>query len=181
MGRSSSASVRCGAGRGLARPDPPNSTGTRCDALAAGVADMGFSFGEKGERPTLAGTGVPVWVCLADAKRLGTGHEDRWVEGPVPRGKGPCSLAYRGEAVRHRGRSARTPTATLGCRSSHPSRSRGTQGQVTTATPAGLDFDTAVAARKALWTRCPWEAFSVWNSWTPKNLVRRHCHPQLQG
>lgn len=48
MGRNSSASVRCGAGRGLARPDPPNSTGTRCDALAAGVADMGFSFGKKG-------------------------------------------------------------------------------------------------------------------------------------
>ena len=72
-GRNSSARLRRGAGRGLARPVPPNSTGTRCNALTVGTADMGFSFGEKGERPTLAGTGVPVRVCLADARRLGAG------------------------------------------------------------------------------------------------------------
>ena len=76
----------------------------------------------------------------------------------MPCGKGPCSMARRGEAARHRERSALTPTDTLGSRSSRPGKSQGTRGQVTTATPAGLDFGAAEAARKALWTRCPWEA-----------------------
>ena len=38
---------------------------------------MAFSFVEKGERPTPAGTGVPVRVCLAQAGRLGAGLDGR--------------------------------------------------------------------------------------------------------
>ena len=129
------------------RPDPPNSTGTRCDSLAARAANMAFSFDEKGERPTLAGTGVPVRVCLADAKRLGASlGADVGCEGPVPCGKDLRSVAGDPGAVDHVHASARRPTGTHGCQGSHPGRSRGTRGQVSTATPAKLDFRAAAAA-----------------------------------
>jgi len=72
---------------------------------------MGFSFDEKGERPTLAGTGVPVRVCLADARRLVTGLE-RPVrdEGPTPDGAGLRSVRGSREAAVQMHAPARRPT-----------------------------------------------------------------------
>lgn len=123
----------------------------RRGSTAAMTANMGFSFDEKGERPTLAGTGVPVRVCLARARRLGTGLErPAWDEGPTPCGVGLRSTGGSREATIYVQASARRPTGSQGCGGSHPGRGRGTRGQVSTATPAKLDFRAAGAADEGL-------------------------------
>lgn len=151
----------------------------RRGSTAVDTASMGFSFGEKGERPTLAGTGVPVRVCLAQARRLGTGlGRPAWDEGPTPCGVGLRSMGSNREAAIHVHASARRSTVTHGCQSSQPGRSRETRGQVSTATPAALDFRTAEAVDEGLVDAMSTGSLLSMGSGGRRGALPRHRHPK---
>lgn len=142
-----------------ARPEPPSNTPMGRGSRFAGTTIMGFSFRGEEERPSPAGnSGSPVRDAPPrTAERLGSapdGARRKKARGPC--GAGPSLDATVSRRARRRlpahampfdrGRRAGHRVQPVG-RTEHsticmagPDRSRGFKRQVTTATPARLDF-----------------------------------------
>lgn len=155
-------SRRCG-GDAQARPEPPSSVGTGRNTLVETTGHMGFSFAMKGNTQSRQGNmGFPVAGRSVWRSNSACALEARAVEGPgIRRDAGlravPCSPKATQQAIDFSAvAEALAVSQVTGTRTNRIDR-----GQVTTATPAKLDFRTAEAAGEGLRTRFPREALRV--------------------
>ena len=164
-GRSSTASLGCGKGAGRVRPDPPNSTGMRCDSLAAKAANMAFSFDEKGNAQPWRGLGSP-FGCASrmrsglvpalglawdvKARCLAARTFARW-----PATQGPSTMCMRQPEGRPELMAAKAAT---------PDEAGELEGRYRLRRQRSWTSGQPQPPMKALWTRCPWEAIEVWRA-----------------
>lgn len=164
--RSSIGRSRTGRVDAHARPEPPRSLHTGRGALVKVTAFMGFSFAMKGNAEPGWGTWGSPFGKLREAERFFARQAVRRVEGPHPSRAQAFSRCRAAVAARQAIDVSSVAEGALGQRADQTRTSRIDGGQVTTATPAGLDFRAAEATDEGLQTRCLRKACSVWASWS---------------